>query len=118
MGKGPHKTYPKENNEKEKALRRKILEQDREISRLKSELKTLNNAFSKTAQYIKGNMDGVSVEKIIAGSREAKTMVEIKAASCCPECGEELKTSLLPFGRMDICSAACGYRNVSNGIEE
>lgn len=114
-GKGKHRTYPKdENNDKEKALRKKVKEQEAEIRRLKSELKTLNKAFEKTAQYIKGNVDGVSVEKMIDGAKNDKTMVEIKKEQVCPECNAETKSSKLPFGRLEICTAACGWRKVEN----
>lgn len=115
MGRGKHRTYPKEeNNGKEKELRKLLKEKDAEIRRLKSELKTLNKAFDKTAQYIKGNTDNVSVEKIIAGARAEKTMVEIKKENICPDCGAEIKYSKLPFGHMEICTEACGWRRVEN----
>lgn len=115
MGKGRHRTYPDENNnEKEKALRKKIKEQEAEIKRLKSELKTLNVAFSKTAGYIKGNLDNVSVEKIIAGARQEKPMIQIKKENGCPDCGAEIKTSKLPHANMHLCSEACGWRRVDN----
>ena len=58
-----HRTYPEEStNDKEKALRQKVKQLEKEIIRLKGELKTLNVAFSKTAGYIKGNLDGITVE--------------------------------------------------------
>lgn len=116
MGRGKrHKTYPEENNnEKEKALRVKIKQQDQEIKRLKAELKTLNRAFEKTAGFIKGNVDGVSVEKMIAGAKKEKTMVEIKKENACPDCGAEIKETKLPFGRMKICLAACGWKKVEH----
>lgn len=110
-----HRTYPDENNDnKEKALRKKIKEQEAEIKRLKSELKTLNNAFSKTAGYIKGNLENVTVEKIIEGVKKEKPMVAIKKEHSCPDCGAELKSNRLPFGQISICSEACGYRLVEN----
>lgn len=108
-----HRTYPAENNEKERALRKKIKDLEKENDRLKSELKTLNKAFSKTAAYLKGNTDHVSVEKIIEGVKAEKTLVEIQTENKCPSCEQgEIKSSRLPFGRIQICSVACGYRNV------
>lgn len=112
MGRGKHRVYPEENTGKEKELRKKIKEQEAEIRRLKTELKTLNKAFEKTAQYIKGNVDGVSVEKMINAAKQDKTMVEIKKEQACPDCGAETKTNKLPFGRLEICSAACGWKIV------
>lgn len=113
MGRGKHRTYPDENN-KEKELRKLLKEKDAEIKRLKSELKTLNKAFEKTAQYIKGNVDNISIEKMIAGAKQEKTMVEIKKENSCPDCGAEIKTSKLPHAKMHLCSAACGFRRVDN----
>ena len=114
-----HRTYPDEHNDnKEKALRKKVKEQEAEIKRLKSELKTLNAAFNKTAGFIKGNLENVTVEKIIQGVSKEKPMVSIKKEHSCPDCGEELKSNRLPFGQISICSAACGYRSVVNDKEE
>jgi len=112
-----HRTYPDEHNDnKEKALRKKVKELEAEIKRLKSELKTLNVAFNKTAGFIKGNLEEVTIEKIIDGVKKEKPMVEIQKENVCPDCGAELKNNKLPFGKMQICSAACGYRKVeSNG---
>ena len=110
-----HRTYPAENNEKERALRKKIKELEKENDRLKSELKTLNKAFSKTAAYLKGNTDNVSVEKIIEGVKAEKTLVEIQIENRCPSCKQgQIKSSRLPFGRIEICSVGCGWREVIN----
>jgi uncharacterized protein (DUF342 family) len=109
-----HRTYPEENTDKEKALRQKIKQQEAEIKRLKQELKTLNKAFEKTSQYIKGNTDNVTVEKMIAAAKQEKTMVEIKKENVCPECAGDIKLSKLPFGKMSICVAGCGWREVVN----
>ena len=115
MGRGKHRTYPSDNTDKEKALRKKIKDQEKEITRLKSELKTLNKAFAKTAGYIKGNVDNVSVEKIIEGVKAEKTLVEIQIENKCPACEQgQIKSSRLPFGRIEICSVGCGYRKVIN----
>ena len=116
MGRGKrHKTYPQENNnDKEKALRKLVKEKEAEIKRLKSELKTLNVAFAKTAGYVKGNLDNFTIEKVISGARQEKTIAELQVDNMCPDCGEQIKESRLPFGRMRICVAACGFREVEN----
>ena len=114
-----HRTYPDEHNDnKEKALRKKVKELEAEIKRLKSELKTLNAAFSKTAGFIKGNLENVTIEKIIQGVNKEKPMVAIKKDNACPNCNEELKSNRLPFGQIFICSAVCGYRSVVNDKDE
>ena len=114
MGKGKHRSYPSENEDKSKQLRRKIKELENENTRLKKELQTLNVAFSKVSGYIKGNLDGISLEKVIKSARQEKTLVEIKAENMCPLCGAEKKHSKLPFGSMEICVDACGWREVIN----
>ena len=133
MGRGKqHRTYPNDDaREKEKVLKakdKKIEQLEKEIIRLKNELKTLNKAFEKTGKYIKGNLDNVTVEKIIfrlnsrnnllygyiiSGVKSEITMVEIKAQNGCPQCGAETKTMNLPFGKINICSSACGWRDVN-----
>ena len=114
-----HKTFPEEsNNDKEKTLRRRIKELEAEVKRLKGELKTLNIAFSKTAGYVKGNLDNFSVEKVIKAARSEKPMVEIQKENACPSCGEQVKESRLPFGRMRICTAACGFKEVIRDSDE
>lgn len=109
-----HQTYP-ESESKERQLRKKIREQEKEIERLKAELKTLNKAFGKTATYIKDNLDNVSVEKVIKGVKKDKSMKEIKEENTCPDCGGSIKHSKLPFGSINICLSACGWRQVMKG---
>lgn len=115
MGRGRHRTFP--NNEiedKTKELKKALKDRDKTIERLKNELKTLNKAFEKTGTYIKGNLDNLTVDKVIEAVKKEKTMVEIKADNKCPQCNGELKSSKLPFGKMEICLAVCGYRLVTN----
>lgn len=116
MGKsrGKHRTFPDENTGKERELRKKIKEQELEIKRLKSELKTLNKAFDKTSQYIKGNTDNITVEKMIIAAKSEKTMMQIQKENVCPDCGAQVKSNRLPFGRLEICTEACGWRKVEN----
>jgi regulator of replication initiation timing len=35
-------------------------------------------------------------------------------AKPCPDCGAETRITDLPHAKMELCSAACGYRNVRN----
>lgn len=115
MGRGKHRVFPnREVEDKTKELRKLLKEKDKTIERLKSELSTLNKAFEKTGTYIKGNLDNLSIDKVIEGVKKEKTMVEIKDDNKCPDCQSELKSSRLPFGKMEICLAACGFRKVIN----
>jgi len=34
----------------------------------------------------------------------------------CPSCGAEIKDTVLPFGRLEICSKGCGYRKVIKDV--
>ena len=94
-------------------LRRRIKRLEEENHRLKSELKTFNKAFAKTSKYLKDNTDGFSVEKVIEASKKEKTLQETREEDKCPECGEELSYSSLPFGRLILCKA-CNYRKTEN----
>ena len=111
-----HKSFPEE-NDKSRELRKKIKEQEAEIKRLKSELKTLNMAFTKMASYIKGNLEDLTVDRVIDGVRKNKTMVETIEENLCPDCNAEIKFSKLPFGELVICSKACGWRKVTKDEE-
>lgn len=55
--------------------------------RLKAELVTLQQAFDKTSGYLKGNTDGISVEKIIEGVKQGNTLEKIKKSNKCTKCG-------------------------------
>lgn len=114
-----HRTYPKESSKKEKALRRKIDELEREVERLKGELKTLNKVFKKTSIYIDDKLDGISLESVISGVKQNKTMSETISENFCPSCQlGELRVDLLPFGKLVICNKGCGHRKVIKHEEE
>jgi rubrerythrin len=126
LGRGKHRTYPEENNSKEKALRKKIKDQEQEIKRLKSELKTLNKVLQNNTQYIDTKLDKISVENVIEKfdfieeqeKKEQKAVqekIKIKskeAEACCPSCGNSIKVSPLPFGKLRTCVSGCGWRDV------
>lgn len=126
MGRGKHRTYPEENNSKEKALRKKIKEQEQEIKRLKSELKTLNKVLQQNSSYIKEDLEKVKVENLVENislierrqRQEAikakKTLFKRQGEDDCPTCGNPAKTSTLPFGQLRTCMAGCGWREVIN----
>lgn len=124
-GRGKHKSFPDENNSKEKALRKLVKQQEIEIKRLKSELKTLNKVLQDNSQYIKQKLEKVQVENLVENiafieqrekqeAREAKKYVETKAKAGepCPTCGNDITTSKLPFGKLRICAVGCGWRDV------
>lgn len=130
MGRGRHKTYPEENNSKEKALRKLVKQQEAEIKRLKAELKTLNKVLETNSNYIKDRLESVNVEKLIENinfieEREKTEKKKVSSSSkkkedVCPVCGNPIKSSPLPFGKLIICASGCGWRSVerSSNVRE
>jgi hypothetical protein len=122
LGRGKHRTYVREDgSSKEKALRKLVKQQENEIKRLKSELKTLNNVLKENTEFIKENLEKVQIEDLIENiSFIRKEEAEEKRVSSnkkkkddsCPICGNDIKSSTLPFGKIVFCSNKCGYREV------
>lgn len=121
MGKSRKRGDKEESSEKTikelKAANRR-LKSDNE--RLKSEVATLHAAFEKTATYIKGNTDNVSVEKIIEGVKKGNTLKQIKDSEKCSKCGaKDVKRYSVPNVGTIIMCAECKDRKVlKNGIEQ
>lgn len=88
--------------------------------RLKAELATLQEAFSKTSQYLKGNTDNISVEKIIEGVKKGSTLSEIKKTVKCDKCGSSSikEFSVVNVGRIILCTECKNRKVVKNGKEE
>lgn len=85
--------------------------------RLKSELMSLQEAFGETSKYLKNNTDGISVEKIIEGVKNNKTLVEIKKTNKCEKCGSsEVKELNVPnVGLIRLCSICKNREVVKHG---
>lgn len=77
-----HRTYPDEEKDstenKLKTLRQVIKEKDKEIQRLKSELKTLNKAFEKSAKYMSEESKELTTEQLIKAANNHQTLAETK----------------------------------------
>lgn len=88
--------------------------------RLKSELVSLQEAFYETSKYLKNNTDGISVEKIIEGVKNSKTLVEIKKVDKCSKCESiEVKELNVPaVGLIRICSACKNREVLKNGKDK
>lgn len=50
------------------------------------------------------------IDKLEKSSDDYKPKKKVVRFEDCPECGAMLKFSDLPFGRLILCSKACGYR--------
>lgn len=78
MGKGKKpRTFDndgKRTDDKLKALRQTIKEKDKEIQRLKSELKTLNKAFEKSAAYMSSQSKPLKVEELIRAAEKNQSL--------------------------------------------
>lgn len=118
MGRRNKELEESEQTIKELKAANRRLKSDNE--RLKKELSTLQEAFSQTSKYLKGNTDNVSVEKIIEGVKKGSTLKEIKKAPACEKCrSESVKELNVPtVGRILLCTE-CSYRKVfKNGKDE
>lgn len=79
MGKRPHKSFANEDKDKRiKAQREKIKELEQDIRRLKRQLKTLDDAFRKSAEYMSDESGPISVEKLIKDANSHKALKDSK----------------------------------------
>lgn len=85
--------------------------------RLKSEVATLQQAFSETSVYLKGNTDNISVEKIIEGVKKGSTLQEIKKENKCEKCNSlnVKELSIYNVGTIILCSDCKNRKVVKNG---
>jgi hypothetical protein len=88
--------------------------------RLKADLATLQEAFNETAGYLKGNTDGISVEKIIEGVKQGNTLDKIKKSNRCEKCGAAGIKDLhvANVGRLILCYECKDRRVVRNEKKE
>lgn len=80
-GKSKHRSYPEEDKSKEKIRNQSktIKERDKEIARLKGELKTLQAAFEKAASYMSDESKLLKVEELIKAANKHQSLAEAKA---------------------------------------
>lgn len=112
-----------ENEENEEIIKKlkaanRRLKSDNE--RLKAELSTLQEAFFKTSQYLKGNTDNISVEKIIEGVKKGANLSEIKKTTKCDKCGSPSvkRFSVVNVGDILLCTDCKSRKVVKNGKEK
>jgi hypothetical protein len=118
MGRRNKEAIENEEAIKELKAANRRLKSDNE--RLKKELATLQEAFSQTSKYLKGNTDNISVEKIIEGVKKGSTLKEIKKTQNCEKCmsGSIKELNVPNVGRILLCTA-CSHRKVfKNGKDE
>ena len=83
-------------SDKEYVLIRKIRDLEQKIRNLENENAELKKKQNKLEQ-----------------SQEVKP--KKSKEQCCPSCGSTIKSSVLPFGTLQICAEGCGWRNVKRG---
>ena len=74
-----NKDYKKEDKDGEVGkLKKHIRHQDKEIARLKSELRTYERAFNKNITFLKERTRGLSLEDLLKGAQAELSLREIK----------------------------------------
>lgn len=79
-------------SDREFALKRKIKDLETKVDNLEMENKHLKKKLEQNS--------GTAVKKSLGKAVQKP----------CPECGAEIKETPLPFGKLKLCSKACGYR--------
>lgn len=88
-------------------------------TRLKAEIATLHEAFSKTSAYLKGNTDNISVEKIIQGVKDQSTLEEIKQKNRCEKCNSDsIKNLRVPNVGVIVVCTECKHRSVDKDLKD
>jgi hypothetical protein len=76
---GKSKDYPREEKSAEvRKLKDHIRHQDKEIARLKSELRTYDRAFQKNLVFLKEKTKDLNLEDLLKGAEEELTLKQIK----------------------------------------
>lgn len=129
-----HRKEPKDGEIKK--LKAHIRHQDKEIARLKSELKTIERAFSKNIVFLKERSNELSIEDLIRGADEEMSLKEIKDDKkdrfeelkrkwSCRKCDEGiLRLIIVPgleynryFRKCSICSNRTRVKEHTNEVE-
>lgn len=78
MGK-KHRTYPdKERDSEVKRLRDALKRKDREVEKLKSELRTLEKAFEANIKFLKGKTAKLDLQELLSGAKKDMSIKEIE----------------------------------------
>ena len=84
-------------SDREYQLKRKVKDLDEKNNQLEIEIKRLNK----------------QLEKLKEPEAEHKSKKKHKIVERgCPSCGAAIKSTVLPFGKLEICSSGCGWREV------
>lgn len=88
-------------------LKNRLRNLEKENNRLKSELRTYEQAFKKTTTFLRDNTKEISVERLIEAAKNNNSLKEIKKQDIsivCKFCfSEDLHISYIPAGKMILC---------------
>lgn len=114
-----HKTFPKGNGEmgEVKELKQKIKRLESDKRKLLSELRTLQEAFDKSRQFISKKVADISVEDLIRFSD--KNLEQLQDIVTCKECSSTKFTYLShPNGSKIKMCLECKHREASHDTSE
>jgi hypothetical protein len=79
VGKNRHKSYPEKERDGEiKRLKEALKRKDREIEKFKSELKTLEAAFTENIKFLKGKTAKLDLQELLRGAKKYESLNEIE----------------------------------------
>lgn len=87
-------------SDREYQLKRKVKELEEQNHKLETEVTQLRK----------------KIEKLEKKDEEYKPKPGKKIERVCPSCGKSIKDTVLPFGRLVLCSDGCGWREVKHDI--
>lgn len=74
-----HRTYPEKERDSEiKRLRDALKRKDRELEKMKSELKTLEKAFEANVKFLRGKTAKLDLQELMNGARKEQSLKEIE----------------------------------------
>lgn len=117
----PNKIPQKEEKDGEiKKLKNRIRRLQKENNKLKSELKTYDQYFKKTQNFVNEHTKEFSVFELIEAAKTQKNLKEMKMEkdieSVCPVCfSKNVKVDTLPFGKITICKDCSHTKIKKNG---
>jgi predicted nuclease with TOPRIM domain len=90
---------------------KRIKRLEKENARLRSDLNAYDQAFRKTTKFLKDHTDQISINDLIEGAKQDKSLKEVKPV--CPKCLGEISSMTIPAGEVTFCiNIECDYREV------
>ena len=117
----PKKMPVKEEKDGEvKKLKSRIRRLEKENTKLKSELRTYDQYFKKTQNFVNDHTKDFSVMELINAAKDNKNLKELKedkdVSSVCEVCfSKNVQIDQLPFGRITICKDCSHTKINKNG---